>query len=155
MSSTSIPRIVIDTNVLISAVIVAGGFPDRVVGAWFRRRVALLMCQQLFAELSEVLGRERITRLYRSAPERRKRIMDDILFAAEWVSPLDESSLPLSSRDPKDNKFLACALAAHADFIVSGDADLLALNGNSALGATRVVTPRELTELLYPLQDSR
>jgi len=148
-------RIVLDTNVLISAIIAPGGLPDRIIRAWFLRHVSVIMCQEIFAELEDVLSRERIARLYRSAPERKNRIMQAILVAAEWVSALDERSLPLSSRDPKDNKVLACALGAHADFIVSGDADLLVLDGNPALGPTRIVTPRELIALLYPPIDAQ
>jgi predicted nucleic acid-binding protein len=123
MSNRRILRIVVDTNVLISAVIAPGGFPDRVIRAWFLRHVSVLICRELFA--------------------------------AEWVDALDERSLPVSSRDVKDNKFLACALGARADYLVSGDADLLVLNGDPALGKTRIVTPRELITLLYPAEDSQ
>lgn len=155
MSNRRILRIVVDTNVLISAVIAPGGFPDRVIRAWFLRHVSVLICRELFAELEDVLSRERIARLYRSAAERKDRILHAILFAAEWVDALDERSLPLSSRDVKDDKSLACALGARADYIVSGDAELLVLNGDPALGETRIVTPRELITLLYPAEDQQ
>ncbi len=150
-SSRRLYRIVIDTNVLISAVIAPGGFPDRIIRAWFLRHVSVLMCQELFAELEDVLRRERIARLYRLSPERRDRILHAVQFAAEWVRALDEGSLPLVSRDPKDNKLLACALGGQADFIVSGDADLLVLNGHPALGETGIVSPREFVTLLGEL----
>jgi predicted nucleic acid-binding protein len=58
--------------------------------------------------------------------------------ATERVTPLD--SLPLHSRDPKDDKLLALALGGNADYLITGDQDLLVLNDNPGLENLRIIT---------------
>ena len=58
--------------------------------------------------------------------------------ATERVTPLD--SLPLHSRDPKDDKLLAVALGGNADYLITGDQDLLVLNDNPGLENLRIIT---------------
>ena len=70
----------------------------------------------------------------------------DALAAAEHANPLSE--IPVSVRDPTDGKFLACALGGRADFLVSGDQDLLVLNGHPSLGALRIVSAREFLGII-------
>jgi len=54
-------------------------------------------------------------------------------------------AFPGASRDPKDDKFLACAVEGAADYIVTGDADLLSLE---KFHAVRIVRPAEFVQLL-------
>jgi len=150
MSENSVPRIITDTNVLVSGIIAPGGYPDQVLSAWFNRQAALVMAQRLFEEALEVLARERIARLYQRFPYHREQVIRNLQLAAEWVVPLDEGSLPVHARDRKDDRFLAAALAAHVDFLITGDDDLLVLDGHPALPPTRIVTPRRFMELLRP-----
>lgn len=56
---------------------------------------------------------------------------------------MPEEQLPIRSRDPKDNKLLACALSTNADYLITGDEDLLILNGNPALGALKILTAKD------------
>ena len=74
-------------------------------------------------ELADVLSRRRFDR-YVSVPDREQfmRRLLQILTVIEVVTQIDEC------RDPKDDKFLALALDAGADYIVSGDRDLLAMS---------------------------
>ncbi len=51
------------------------------------------------------------------------------------ITPLPLAALPVHCRDPKDDPSLAAALGGNADYIVTGDADLLVLDGHSTLGA--------------------
>ena len=67
---------------------------------------------------------------------------------ARLVHPLPRDALPIHCRDPKDDPVLACALGGHADYIVTGDADLLELAGHPDLGALRILTPRVFLTLL-------
>lgn len=60
--------------------------------------------------------------------------------------PLAAEHFALHSRDPKDDIFLACALAGQCDYLVTGDRDLLDLQGHPGLGQLRIVTPREFLE---------
>jgi predicted nucleic acid-binding protein len=68
--------------------------------------------------------------------------------AAAVVEVADGLPLPIQARNPGDDKVLTCALAAGADAIVTGDADLLALDGHPALGVLRILRP---ADFLAPL----
>jgi uncharacterized protein len=93
----------------------------------------------LLAELTDVLSRraasEQLSRIGRTAHE----VVGDYLEAVELIDP---EALPPTSRDPDDDHVLACASAANANLIVSGDADLLVLKtfrNISILRATEVL----------------
>ncbi len=142
---TRLLRVVIDTNLFVSALIRADGFPDRVVRAWREGRFHLVTTPQLNTEIAGVLARRWLTERYRIDTGQRQGILRD-LDAVEPVQPL--MSLPLQSRDLEDNKVLAAALGGRADYLVTGDNDLLSLGGDLALGALRIVTPAEFMERL-------
>ena len=62
------------------------------------------------------------------------------------VSPL--APLPIHSRDSHDDKFLAVALGGNAEYLITGDDDLLVLQGDPRLGTLQIVTAREYLQLL-------
>ncbi len=79
-------------------------------------------------------------------------MVDELQSGAIQAVPL--SSLPIQSRDPNDDMFLAVALGAAATFLVSGDNDLLSLKGAPELGELRIVTVREFLDLLAETGDT-
>ncbi len=109
-------RIVLDTNILIGALITKGTPPDRLYQAWLRGEVQLVTSTVQLAEVTDVLARPRLQK-YLDADE-----------AAAIVENIDTRALILDdppdvdlSPDPKDNPILAAAIAGKADLIVSGD----------------------------------
>lgn len=68
--------------------------------------------------------------------------------AAEMVKSLSEEKLPVHCRDPKDDKLLALAMAGKADYLVTGDKDLLCLNAHSALKSLKIITVKEFLGIL-------
>jgi predicted nucleic acid-binding protein len=92
------------------------------------------------AEIAQVLNRPEIKRRYNltdsEVAETIRLVEADVL-----VAPLD--TVPVEVRDPKDDMVLAAALAGFASYVVTGDNDLLALNGDTRLDPLRIVTPRE------------
>jgi putative PIN family toxin of toxin-antitoxin system len=118
-------RVVIDTNVLISAFIKPKGslgilLPRLRTGAY-----SLLYSDRSLEELVDVLGRPRLRRKYLFSDEDVKTLLGIILLLGEKVVPTRRIAF---CRDPKDDKFLEIAVAGKADAIVSGDRDLLDLN---------------------------
>ena len=109
-------RIVLDTNILIGALITKGTPPDRLYQAWLKGEIELVTSTAQMAEIADVLARPRLQR-YLDADE-----------AAAIVENIDTRALILDappdvnlSPDPKDNPILAAAIAGNADLIVSGD----------------------------------
>jgi len=87
--------------------------------------VQLYSSATLLAELADVLTRPSPTKQLATIGKTARGVMADYLAVVEIVAPATLSA-PVS-RDPDDDQVLACALAAQADLIVSGDGDLLTL----------------------------
>jgi uncharacterized protein len=131
------PRCVFDTNVLVSAVLMPRGAPrqafDRAAD-----RGRLLISTATMAELDEVLRRPRFDR-YVGGRERLE-FLSLLLDAAEVVAITTALTV---CRDPKDDKFIDLASSGHADFIITGDEDLLVLN---PFGQIVILTPRSFLD---------
>lgn len=117
-------RIVVDTNVIVSAFL-WGGTPRRLLDAIKEQQLELFTSRALIAELEDVLAREKF-----AAQLSRTRFTSAFLIArytqlATLIAPAEVAVPEL--RDPKDIHVLACALATRAEAIVSGDADLRVL----------------------------
>lgn len=118
-------KLVVDINVLVSGSLWRGN-PSRLVDALLDGSATLCASASLFAELEEVLQREKF----------QKRLNETGSNANEIISRFKASSLvaegppipaPSALRDPDDLHVLACAAHARADAIVTGDNDLLSL----------------------------
>lgn len=109
-------RLVLDTNILISALITRGTPPDRLYRAWLRRDAELVTSTAQIAEVAEVLARPGIRRLVDA--DEANAILENLAVRALVLNALPEVDV---SSDPSDNPILAAAIAGDADFIVSGD----------------------------------
>ena len=113
-------RLVVDTDVFVSAIIFPRSAPRQVVDDAPDQGV-LLLCEATMSELRDVLSRSKLDR-YVSRSERRL-VLAQIGSAAEFVPII---RLVRECCDPKDDRFLEVALNGRADLIITGDADLLA-----------------------------
>lgn len=118
-----VERVVVDTNVLISALLSPGGTAAQVLQCLALRRATLLFSDVTFAELVTRLGKPKFDR-YRT-PEQLRRFVDGLSAVSARVTPTDHV---VDCRDPDDNHVLDVLLAADADLLISGDADLLVLH---------------------------
>jgi len=124
-------RIVLDTNVVISALLWRGP-PYRLLEAIRQHpRLQLYGSPVLLAELTDVLTRSAATKRLSVLGKTAREILADYLDAVELVEPTEVSSVVID--DPDDDHVLACALTANADMIVSGDADLLILKTHQSI----------------------
>jgi len=129
-------KVVVDTNVLISGVFF-GGMPSRVLEAWRDGKIDLVVSPDIVEEYRRV-GEELAARFtgVSLAP-----LLALLVMTAEIIEP---PGLPEQiSKDPDDDKFIACALAGDCQFIISGDKDLLEVSGYQGV---EVVAPREFLE---------
>lgn len=137
-------RVVIDSSVLVRYLIRPGAATTALIEElWMGARVRILSAPELIKELEVVLARDKIQRGLRAGADRV--LFEAFSREAEMLPPLGH--IPSYTRDSKDDKFVACAIAGRADFLVTFDEDLLVLR---QVGVTRVVTPQQLLAELTP-----
>mgnify|MGYP001565586207 CR=1 FL=1 len=115
-------RVVLDTNVLVSGLAYPGSVPGRIVEAWRQGSLAVVLSRYILDELVRVLPR--LSRV-RMTPAEIRDLADSFVFLADVVEPQGVREANL--RDPADQPVLLTLLAANADYLISGDKDLLAL----------------------------
>lgn len=127
-------RFVFDTNTLISAAIFKNSIPAKALKAAIASGF-LLLFPETRGEFLSVLTRTKFDR-YLTSSER----VDFVEFLTQYHLLIDEVSHVVACRDPKDDKFLALAVAASASAIVTGDNDLLVLHPFRGIA---IVTPAD------------
>jgi len=133
-------RVVIDTNVFVSSFFNPKGNPKRVIDLWKNRKITICITEEILEEYVEVLARlglsyepelEELLKLFKKK--------NNIVY----ISPTPKFSL--IKDDPSDNKFIECAAAAQAQYIISGDKHLLNLKAFRNIAA---ISPSEFLNTL-------
>lgn len=140
-------RVVLDTNLFVSSVLVKRGLPAQAMQAWRERKFVLLVSPAIVAEIRHTLNYDRIRRKYRITDED---IADLILLLQKnglLVDGLAGTSGVILD-DPDDERILACAIDGRADFIVSGDRHLLDLESYADIP---IITVRDFLARLEEL----
>lgn len=148
MSKVSKIRAFLDTNILLSSIIVSKGNPSKAISAWKQDLFILLISSESLQELEDVTSRKKFLDKYNSFKQTSSELISMLKLGAEIVAPLPKEDLRVNSRDPKDDYFLASALGSNADYLVTGDEDLLELNDNPNLGNLKILTVKKFIELL-------
>lgn len=133
-------RVVIDTNILVSALIAPAGKPAAIIDAWLDGKFTLLTCATQVDELRSTLHKPRVADLIK--PYKAGRLVNQVKKLAEDVDPLPRVE---RSADPTDDFLLSMSEGGKADYLVTGDK-----NGLLALGrhkATRIVSAKEFAGL--------
>jgi len=128
-------RVVVDTNVFISSLLNTEGNPRKVIDLWRYEKVTLCVSREILAEYFAVLSRFGVSR----EPEGKEMLQ---LFQNRYNQVFLTSTPAISAirEDPADNKFIECAVAAGAKYIVSGDRHLLNLK---AFKGILILSPTE------------
>lgn len=127
-------RVVLDTNVVVSAIAFTSGRLAWIRHAWQHGRLTPLACTETMTELLRVLAYPKL----RLDEEDRSSLLADFVPFAEVVRLPDPWPDVPVCRDPHDRVFLALAVAGSAEALVTGDADLLAVG---SAGAIPILTP--------------
>ena len=139
------PSAVVDTNLFVSAAILSQGNPHRLFRAWQAATFVVITWHEQQDELVRALRRPRITK-YGVTEAEIGSLARRLASEATLVVPLEP--LPLPVRDAKDEHILGIALAGKADYLVTGDDDLLVLAGDPRLGDLKMVTAAEFLAIL-------
>lgn len=128
-------RIVLDTNVLVSAIF-WGGTPLRIIDLWRKNKIEAVASEPVLDEYLRTI--EYLSKkIYRPDLYRR------------WTSAMSKMTLVKATksfhlcRDPKDNMFIDCVVAGRARYLITGDEDLLVIE---KVMSTRIVGPSKFLE---------
>ena len=134
-------RVVLDTNVLLSALLVRQSKAAQLVTAWRRGAFELMTCELQLQEIRAVTRRDHIRALIR--PAMAGELVNQLRTMAKWIDNLPPVN---RSPDPFDNFLLAMAQAGNADVLVSGDKrGVLALQSH---GACQIISLRQFVDSL-------
>jgi hypothetical protein len=137
-------RLILDTNILLSALLSPLGAPAKLLDAWERKTFTLVTSETLIAEFRDVASRPFFrARLRASAIELLAAGLQDFSFYCGNLP-----TVPVAP-DPKDSYLLAMAQASQAEFLVTGDKELLSLKKYKS---TRIITPAAMIELLKEVE---
>jgi len=117
----AITKVVIDTNVFISA-FGWDGKPEAVLSLMERRKIVNFTTNDIYTELQRVVAYPKL----KFPPILQVNILEFVFSWSRFVQP--KETVPVIEDDPDDDKFLACAIAANASAIISGDPHLLSLD---------------------------
>ena len=139
-------KVVVDTNVLVSGTILSRGNPFEILESWRRKEFALVLSAEIIAEIEAVLRRPKIFKKYALTETLIARLIAALDQEATTITPMPIDPIP--NVEPADLKFLACAEASDADYLVTGDQGLLALKTHKR---SRIVSPRAFLAFLREL----
>lgn len=137
-------RVVLDTNVVVSGLLASDGLPAAILDLTLQGKVRAALSRPILAELERVLRRPS----FDFEPRKIGSFLALFRSRARLVSP--SRTLDICRKDPSDNRFLECAEAAKAEFLITGNKSHFPLRYRN----TVVVSPREFWEayfLLMPL----
>ena len=134
-------RIVLDTGILIAALITRDTPPDRIYQAWRKRRFELVTSEWQLEEFRRVSRYPKLRKYLQ--PIEAGNLVSGLRHQARLLDDLPDVEF---SADPDDNPLLAMAIAGEVDYLVSGDKrDVLALK---KVGKARIITARRLLTIL-------
>lgn len=144
------PSAVLDTNVVVSGVFTRTGPPFEILHLWHARRFTLILTDRVNREYHRVLSEAQAKRTQKIQGFDARFFLHLLTLDAVWI---DREIEPIiRSRDPNDDPFLSAAINGSANFLVTGDLDLLELAGDSRLGSLQIITPRGFVDELRTKQ---
>ena len=135
-------RLVLDTNIYVSNLISEKGNPAKIVRWWLEGEFDVLVSQPIIDKILRVTDYERIKKKYAKVRENRLEYAALIAEQALWTEP--QQKLDVVIADESDNRYVECAVAGGAQYIVTGDEHLLELVEYEGI---RVLTPAAFVAL--------
>jgi uncharacterized protein len=136
-------RVVLDANVIVSAVINPQGAPAQVFDAWRAERFQLLLSQAILEEVGRALRYPKVAVYHGWTEERLRTWLEDLAHLA-LMTP-GTLSIAVIQDDPSDNRYLECAVEGEAEYLVSGDRVLIAMGTFQGI---QILSPHAFLEIL-------
>jgi putative PIN family toxin of toxin-antitoxin system len=136
-------KVVLDANVYVSAFINTHGAPKQIIDFWQAEAFELLTSDPILAEIDRVLRYPKIAKLHKLTEQELQEFLALLQEETQVVSPTQRLQV---STDEPDNRYLECAMAGLADYLVTGDKKhLLPI---SEYGGFRIISPTSFVTLL-------
>lgn len=135
--------VVVDTNLIVSGLILEVGLPYELFLSCKANLFTLILSKPILEELERTLSKPKLSK-YGFTQDKIHAILFQLREVAVIIDLLN--TLPLRVRDPKDEIILITALDGDADYLVTGDKDLLTLNGHPKIDKLKIVTVKEFLE---------
>lgn len=136
-------RVVLDANIYISSLISDKGNPATIINKWLSGEFEVLLSQPIVSEIKRVTGYERLQKKYKKIREYRLEFVELITKQGIWIEPTEV--LSIVTADESDNRYLECAIAGGAIYVVSGDEHLLDIGNHQGIS---IITPAAFVTLL-------
>ena len=136
-------QVVLDANIYISALIFSKGNSAAIIERWLAGEFDVLISQPIIDELLRVTGYERLHKKFRRIRENRLEFVALVSEQGVWIQP--ETQVTAVAADESDNRYLECAVAGSANYVVSGDDHLLNIGSYKGIG---IVSPAAFIILL-------
>lgn len=143
-------RIVLDANIYISALISQSGNPYQIIERWQRKEYDVLISTAILAEVGRVLRYPRIVKRHHLGEPEISRYLELVRKFGVFIAP-DETITAIED-DETDNRYLECAVAGKARYIVTGDEHLLRIHRFRGIF---VLKPAEFVSLLHATDGGR
>jgi len=134
------PKVILDTNVVISAFLKAESNPALILALGLEGSLTICLSETIWQEYRGVLSRKKFQGLDQESIEK---LLSMLKERALWFGP--RIPVNILSRDPADNKFLECALESQAEYLITGNTRHFPLK---KFHETRIITPRDFIDLI-------
>ncbi len=136
-------KIVIDTNVFVSATITEKGKPAQILKVWREKKLEVIISPEILKEIGQVVFRHKIKKISFWTEKERYQFIEDLA----RICILTPGSLKLkqAAKHTQDHKFLVAAIEGKADYIVSGDRHLRDLGAYEGM---KIVSASEFLQIL-------
>ena len=139
-------RAVLDTNVLVSALITRkSSAPIKLYKGFIARQFLLITSPSILTEIEDVINRGNIVKYHKLSKAQREEIIKQFMTLSYITLETTISEKIIIEKDPDDDKFLVAAVEGGADYIVSGDHHLLDLK---VYDGVRIITPGDFLKIL-------
>ena len=135
------PKVILDTNIFVNGLLLSKSKPHKILRLWQNGHFVLLISPEILKEITQVFSRDKLKKKYKVDSGKIDKLINEILERAQFLLPSVKINV---CRDPEGNKFLELAEEGKADFLVTGDRDLLTLK---RFNSTQIITPAQFLEI--------
>jgi len=137
--------VVLDTNVFISSLLAPNNSISKIIAYFKSGYYQLIISNPMILELQDVINRPKYSLKYHISAHEKQNLIKSIHIHAKIINKLSKPKIKI--RDVEDLIILATALDGHADYLVTGDKDLLVLASYKSIKPLKIITPIEFIHL--------